>query len=31
MFNAVLCRYHEIAIKGNNRREVERQLVGNMR
>ena len=31
MFNAVLCRYHEIAIKGNNRREFERQLVGNMR
>lgn len=31
MYNAVLCRYHEIAIKGNNRREFERQLVGNMR
>lgn len=31
MYNAVICRYHEIAIKGNNRREFERQLVGNMR
>lgn len=31
MYNAVICRYHEIAIKGNNRRDFERQLVGNMR
>ena len=31
MYNAVVCRYHEIAIKGNNRREFERQLIGNMR
>ncbi len=31
MYNAVICRYHEIAIKGNNRREFERQLIGNMR
>ncbi|MBQ4106384.1 MAG: tRNA 4-thiouridine(8) synthase ThiI [Lentisphaeria bacterium] len=30
MYNAVICRYHEIAIKGNNRREFERQLIGNM-
>ena len=31
MYNAVICRYHEIAIKGNNRREFEKQLMGNMR
>lgn len=31
MYNAIICRYHEIAIKGNNRREFERQLTGNMR
>ncbi len=31
MYNAVICRYHEIAIKGNNRREFEKQLIGNMR
>ncbi len=31
MYNAVICRYHEIAIKGNNRKEFERQLMGNMR
>ncbi len=30
MYNAVVCRYHEIAIKGNNRREFERQLIRNM-
>ena len=30
MYNAVICRYHEIAIKGNNRRMFERQLLGNM-
>lgn len=31
MYNAVICRYHEIAIKGNNRRDFEKQLMGNMR
>ncbi len=31
MYNAIICRYHEIAIKGNNRRAFERQLMGNMR
>jgi len=30
MYNAVICRYHEIAIKGHNRRNFERQLMGNM-
>lgn len=31
MYNAVICRYHEIAIKGDNRREFERKLTGNIR
>lgn len=30
MYNAIICRYHEIAIKGNNRRNFERQLMNNM-
>ncbi len=31
MYNAIICRYHEIAIKGNNRRVFEQQLIRNMR
>jgi thiamine biosynthesis protein ThiI len=31
MYNAVICRYHEIATKGNNRYLFENQLVENMR
>ena len=31
MFNAVVCRYHEIATKGNNRGMFERCLVDNIR
>ena len=31
MFNAVVCRYHEIATKGNNRGMFERCLVENIR
>lgn len=31
MFNAVICRYHEIATKGNNRGMFERCLVENIR
>ena len=30
MYNAVLCRYHEIAIKGNNRHMFERCLMDNI-
>ncbi len=30
MYNSILCRYHEIAIKGHNRKNFERQLMGNM-
>lgn len=31
MYNAVICRYHEIATKGNNRYLFENQLVENLR
>ena len=31
MYNSIICRYHEIAIKGNNRRVFEQQLIRNMR
>lgn len=31
MFNAVICRYHEIATKGNNRHLFENQLMENIR
>ncbi len=31
MYNAVICRYHEIATKGNNRYLFENQLIENMR
>jgi len=31
MYNAVICRYHEIAIKGNNRHMFENQLIENLR
>ncbi len=31
MYNAVICRYHEIATKGNNRNMFENQLVENLR
>ncbi|WP_176012693.1 tRNA uracil 4-sulfurtransferase ThiI [Victivallis sp. Marseille-Q1083] len=30
MYNAIICRYHEIAIKGNNRGMFERRLVDNL-
>ncbi|MFA7229646.1 MAG: tRNA uracil 4-sulfurtransferase ThiI [Victivallaceae bacterium] len=30
MYNAIICRYHEIAIKGNNRNMFERQMVDNI-
>ncbi len=30
MYNSILCRYHEIAIKGNNRKDFERCLVDNL-
>jgi len=30
MFNSILCRYHEIAIKGHNRKSFEQQLMGNI-
>ena len=30
MFNAIICRYHEIAIKGNNRSMFEKRMVENM-
>jgi thiamine biosynthesis protein ThiI len=30
MYNAIICRYHEIAIKGNNRSMFEKQMVENM-
>ncbi|MDD5697309.1 MAG: tRNA 4-thiouridine(8) synthase ThiI [Victivallaceae bacterium] len=30
MYNAIICRYHEIAIKGNNRSMFETRLVENM-
>lgn len=29
-FNAVICRYHEIAIKGDNRNMFEQKMVGNL-
>lgn len=31
LYNCVICRYHEIATKGNNRNMFERQLVENIR
>ncbi|MCF6175786.1 MAG: tRNA 4-thiouridine(8) synthase ThiI [Victivallaceae bacterium] len=31
MYNAIICRYHEIAIKGNNRNMFEKQMVSNLR
>ena len=31
MYNAILCRYHEIAIKGHNRIRFEQQLMDNLR
>ena len=31
MYNAIICRYHEIAIKGNNRNMFEKQMVTNLR
>jgi len=31
MYNAIICRYHEIAIKGNNRGMFEKQMVTNLR
>jgi len=31
MYNAVICRYHEIATKGNNRHMFENQLIENLR
>ena len=31
MYNAIICRYHEIAIKGNNRSMFEKQMVTNLR
>ena len=30
MYNAIICRYHEIAIKGNNRSMFEKRMVENM-
>ncbi len=30
MYNAVICRYHEIATKGNNRKNFERRLMNNI-
>ncbi len=30
MYNAIICRYHEIATKGNNRNMFERQMVENI-
>ncbi len=30
MFNSIVCRYHEIAIKGHNRKNFEQQLMGNI-
>lgn len=30
MYNAVICRYHEIAIKGNNRSMFEKQMIENL-
>lgn len=31
MYNSIICRYHEIATKGNNRNMFERCLVENIR
>ena len=31
MYNAIICRYHEIATKGHNRNMFERCLVDNIR
>ena len=31
IYNAVICRYHEIATKGNNRNMFERCLVDNIK
>ncbi|UKI33142.1 MAG: hypothetical protein L6W00_06525 [Lentisphaeria bacterium] len=30
MYNSIICRYHEIATKGNNRNMFERCLVDNI-